>query len=196
MGDTGYTIVDWLSAGLSVCTLFISFIGYLYFKAKLEIKELKKKNDGLKNTIKVREDAFRELTVKNDDLLKDYAKLKEGHTIHEVRVIGAKPIGVSAKLALPDFKPHHIMELTADTKIELAQRLGVYCMENNYIHFEENYDPMHNATRLSAYLSVASNNEEIVNVLKPDPILAIDMDKVRELSAGFNCYRMENKSNA
>lgn len=42
----------------------------------------------------------------------------------------------------------------------------------------------------------ASNNEEIVKVLKPDPILAIDMDKVRELSAGFNCYRRGNESNA
>lgn len=196
MGDTGYTIVDWLSAGLSVCTVFISFLGYLYFKAKLKIKSLKNENDGLKNTIKIREDAFRELTVKNDDLLKEYTKLKEGHTIHEVRVIGAKPIGVRAEIALPDFKPHHIMELTADTKIQLAQKLGIYCMENNYIHFEETYDPMRLATRLSAYLSIASNNEEIVTVLKPDPILAIDMNKVRELSAEFNCHRRENKSNA
>lgn len=193
MEETGYTIVDWLSAGLAVCTIFLSFATYLYAKARLEIKELKKKNDGLKNTIKIREDAFHELTVKDNDLIKEYAKLKEGHTIHEVRVVGAKPIGVSAKIVLlPDFERHH----TADTKIELAQRLGVYCMENNYIHFEENYDPMHNATRLSAYLSVASNNEEIVNVLKPDLILAIDVNKVRELSAGFNCYRRGNESNA
>jgi hypothetical protein len=84
----------------------------------------------------------------------------------------------------------------ADAKIQLAHQLGIYCMQNNYIHFEEFYDPMHNATRLSAYLSVASNNDEIVKVLKPDPILAIDMDKVRELSSEFNCYRRENKSNA
>lgn len=196
MEDTGYTIVDWLSTGLAVCTAFISFLGYLYFKARLEIKELKNKNDGLDNRLSIRDNVFHELTEKYTSLKNDYEKLKEGHTIHEVRVIGAKPIGVSAKLALPDFKPHHIMEFTADTKIELAQRLGVYCMENNYIHFEENYDPMHNATRLSAYLSVASNNEEIVKVLKPDPILDIDMNKVRELSAGFNCYRRGNESNA
>lgn len=191
MGDTEYTIVDWLSAGLAVCTIVISFMTYLYFKARLKIKSLKEENDGLKNTIKIREDAFHELTVKNDDLIKDYTKLKEGNTIHEVRVIGAKPIGVSAKFMLPVFDRYSIPEeeLMADTKIELAQRLGVYCLQNNYIHFEEYDDPMCMAKRLTAYMSVASNNEEIVKVLKPDPILAIDMNKVRELSAGFNCYK-------
>lgn len=183
MEDTGYTIVDWLSAGLAVCTVFISFLGYLYFKAKLEIKGLKKENDGLKNTIKIREDAFHELTVKDNDLLKEYTKLKEGHTIHEVHVIGAKPIGVSAKLSLPDFSYNQSGEFIADTKIELAKKLGVYCLQNNYIHFEENHDPICMTKTLSAYLSIASNNEEIVRVMRPDPLLAIDMDKVRELSA-------------
>lgn len=190
MDDTGYTIVDWLSVGLSVCTVFISFLGYLYFKAKLKIKSLKGENDGLKNTIKIREDAFHELTVKNDDLLKDYAELKEGHTIREVRVIGAKPIGVSTKLLIPDYVQSE--ELIAEMKIELAHKIGIYCLQNDYIRFEENYDPVRLMKTLSAYLSVASNNEEIVKVLKPDPILAIDMDKVRELSAGFNCYRRAN----
>lgn len=92
---------------------------------------------------------------------------------------------------IEDFDRHYITEeeLMADTKIELAHRLGVYCLQNNYIHFEEDYDPMHMTKRLTAYMRVASNIEEMVKVLKPDPILAIDMNKVRELSAGFNCYR-------
>lgn len=176
MDDTGYTIVDWSSAGLAVCTIVISFIAYLYFKAKLEIKELKNKNDGLDNRLSIRDSAFHELTEKYNGLKKDYAKLKEGNTIHEVRVIGAKPIGVSA--TMPEFRYMQNEELIADTKIQIAQQIGVYCLQNNYIHFEENYDPVNMSKRLVAYMSVASNNEEIVRALRPDPLLAIDMDKV------------------
>ena len=161
--------------------MFISFIGYLYFKAKLKIKSLEEKNGGLDNRLSAHDNAFHELTEKYNGLKKDYAKLKEGHMIHEVRIVNAKPIGVSA--TMPEFRYMQNDEFIADTKIQLAQQIGVYCLQNNYIHFEENYDLMRCSKTLVAYLSVASNNEEIVKVLKPDPILAIDMDKVRELSS-------------
>lgn len=171
---------------MAVCTVVISFMTYLYFKAKLNIKDLKNKNEGLENRLSVHDSAFHELMEKHASLKKEYAKLKEGHTIHEVRVINAKPIGVSAKLTIPDFSRRYIAEeeeLMADTKNRLAQQIGIYCMQNNYIHFEENYDPVHMAKRLFAYMSVASNNEEIIKVLRPDRILDIDMGKVRELSS-------------
>lgn len=185
MEETGYTVIDWLSAGLAVCMVLISFMICLCFKAKLKIKDLKEKNEGLINRLSIHDNEFHELTEKYTGLKKDYKKLKEGHTIHEVRVVGAKPIGVSAKLMLSDFERHHIPEeeLMADTKIRLAQQIGVYCLQNNYIHFEERDDPMWRSKILAAYLSVASNNEEIVKVLRPDPALAIDMDKVRGLSS-------------
>ena len=186
MEETGYTVIDWLSAGLAVCTVVICFMTYLYFKAKLKIKSLDAENEGLADRLSVHDNAFHELMEKHTNLKKEYAKLKEGHTIHEVHVINAKPIGVSAKLAIPDFDRRYIAEeeeLMADTKIQLAQQIGIYCMQNNYIHFEVNYDPMHMAKRLFAYMSVASNNEEIVKVLRPDRILDIDMGKVRELSS-------------
>lgn len=181
MENVGYTIVDWLSAGLAVCTIVISFMTYLYFKAKLKIKSLKEENEGLANRLSIYDTSFHELTEKYTNLKKDYAELKEGHTIHEVRVINAKPIGVSA--SIPEFRYMQIEELIADTKIQLAQQIGVYCLENNYIHFEENYNPIRCSKTLAAYLSVASNNEEIVKVLRPEPLLAIDMNKVRELSS-------------
>lgn len=187
MEETGYTVIDWLTAGLAVCTIVISFMTYLYFRARLNNKDLKNKNEGLVNRLSMHDSTFNELTEKYNSLKKEYEKLKEGHTIHEVRVINAKPIGVSAKFAIPDFGRHYNAEaeeeLMAETKLQLAQQIGVYCMQNNYIHFEENYDPMHMAKRLFAYMSVASNNEEIVKVLRPDRILDIDMDKVRELSS-------------
>lgn len=180
MEETGYTVIDWLSAGLAVCTVVISFMTYLYFKAKLNIKDLKNKNEGLENRLSVHDSAFHEL-------MERYNSLKEGHTIHEVRVVNAKPIGVSARFAIPDFDRHYMAEekdeLMAETKLQLAQQIGVYCMQNNYIHFEENYDPMHMAKKLTAYMNVASNNEEIVKVLRPKSIFDIDMDKVRELSS-------------
>lgn len=193
MEETGYTVIDWLSAGLSVCTIVISFMTYLYFKTKLKIKDLKEKNEGLVNRLSIHDNTFHELTEKYTSLNKDYKKLKEGHTIHEIRVVGAKPIGVSAKLALPDFDRHYIAEeeeeLTAETKLRLAQQIGVYCMQNNYIHFEENYNPMRNSKTLAAYLSVASNNEEIIKVLRPDPLIAIDMGKVREMNSTHHIQR-------
>lgn len=184
MEEAGYTVVDWLSAGLAVCTIVISFMTYLYFKKRLEIKDLKNKNEGLVNRLSVHDSAVNELTEKYTNLKKDYAEVKEDHTIHEVRVINAKPIGVSA--SIPEFRYMQSEELISDAKIQLAQQIGVYCLQNNYIHFEENYNPIQCSKTLAAYLSVASNNEEIITVLRPDPLLAIDMNKVRELSSTHN----------
>lgn len=107
MEETGYTIIDWLSAGLAVCTIVISFMTYLYFKARLNIKDLKNKNEDLVNRLSMRDSTVSELTKKYTDLKKEYEKLKEGHAIHEVRVINAKPIGVSAKFVIPDFDRHY-----------------------------------------------------------------------------------------
>lgn len=167
MEDAGYTIVDWLSTGVAVCTVFISFIGYLYFKARLEIKDLKSKNEELINRFSTHDNEFHELTEKYTDLKKEYEKLKEGHTIHDVQVIGAKPVGVSA--TMPEFRYMQSEEFIADTKMQLAQQIGIYCLQNNYIYFEENYSPIQMTKTLVAYLSVASNNEEIIKVLRPNP---------------------------
>lgn len=187
MEETGYTIVDWLSAGLAISTIFIAFVGYLYFKTRLKIKSLIKKNEGLDNQIIERTKAYHELYLKYEEMQKEYNKLKDGHTIHEVRVLNAKPVSIKARLPLYNLERALVPEeIIADTKLELVRQLGMYCMEGGYVQFEEINNPMDFTTTLIAHMSVASNNEEIIKILRPDPWSAIDTDAVREINNTYH----------